>query len=50
MPIRKIKGDKIMNIELRILKIMNRIAKLEDRGENTSIVAKLRRELRRLGA
>lgn len=38
-----------MNIELRKLKIMNRIAKLEDRGDNESIVKKLKRELRRLG-
>ena len=38
-----------MNIELRKLKIMNRIAKLEDRGDNAPIVNKLKRELRRLG-
>ena len=39
-----------MNIELRKLKIMNRIAKLESRGENAPIIAKLRRELKRVGA
>ena len=39
-----------MNIELRKLKITNRIAKLEDRGDNAPIVKKLRRELKRLGA
>lgn len=39
-----------MNIELRKLKIMNRIAKLEARGDNETIVKKLKRELRRLGA
>ena len=38
-----------MSIELRKLKIMNRIAKLEERGENEPIVKKLRRELARLG-
>ena len=38
-----------MNIELRKLEIMNRIAKLESRGDNAPIVAKLRRELKRLG-
>lgn len=39
-----------MNIELRKLKIMNRIVKLEDRGDNAPIVNKLKRELKRLGA
>ena len=39
-----------MNIELRKLKIMNRIAKLEDKGDNAPIVKKLRRELKKLGA
>ena len=38
-----------MNNELRKLKIMNRIAKLEDRGDNAAIVSKLKRELKRLG-
>lgn len=38
-----------MNTELRKLKIMNRIAKLEDRGDNAPIINKLRRELKRLG-
>jgi hypothetical protein len=38
-----------MSIELRKLKIMNRIAKLEDRGDNAPIVNKLKRELKRLG-
>jgi len=38
-----------MNVELRKLIIMNRIAKLEDRGDNAPIIAKLRRELKRLG-
>ena len=39
-----------MNIELRILKIMNRIAMLESRGDNEPIIKKLKRELVRLGA
>ena len=39
-----------MNIELRKLKIMNQIAKLEARGGNEPIIKKKRRELRRLGA
>lgn len=39
-----------MNIELRKLEIMNRIAKLESRGGNESIVKKLKRELKRLDA
>lgn len=39
-----------MNIELRKLKIMNRIAKLESRGGNEPIVKKLKRELKRLDA
>jgi hypothetical protein len=39
-----------MNIELRKLKIMNRIAKLESRGNNEPIIKKKHRELRRLGA
>lgn len=39
-----------MNIELRKLKIMNRIAKLEDRGDNAPIVKKLKRELKKLNA
>ena len=39
-----------MNIELRKLKIMNRIAKLEARGGNESIIKKRKRELKRLGA
>ena len=39
-----------MNVELRKLIIMNRIAKLEARGDNEKIVKKLKRELVRLGA
>ena len=39
-----------MNIELRKLKNMNRIAKLESRGGNEPIIKKLRRENKRLGA
>ena len=39
-----------MSIELRKLKIMNRIAKLESRGGNEPIVKKLRREYKRLDA
>lgn len=39
-----------MNIELRKLKIMNRIAMLESRGGNENIVKKLKRELKRLDA
>ncbi len=38
-----------MNIELKKLKITNRIAKLESRGGNEPIVKKLRREQKRLG-
>jgi hypothetical protein len=48
--IKRIKGDNDMNIELRKLKIMNRIAKLESRGNNEPIIKKKHRELRRLGA
>ena len=39
-----------MNIELRKLKIMNRIAMLESRGSNEHIIKKLKRELVRLSA
>ena len=39
-----------MNIELRKLKIMNRIAMLESRGGNEPIIKKLKRELVRLSA
>ena len=39
-----------MNNELRKLKIMNRIAKLESKGDNEAIIKKLRREQKRLGA
>lgn len=38
-----------MNTELRKLKIMNRIAKLESKGGNEPIIKKLRRELKRIG-
>ena len=38
-----------MSAELRKLKIMNRIAKLESRGGNETVVKKLKRELTRLG-
>lgn len=38
-----------MNVELRKLKITNRIAKLESRGGNEPIMKKLKRELARLG-
>jgi hypothetical protein len=50
LPTRRIKGENIMNIELRKLKIMNRIATLESRGNNEPIIKKLKRELRRLEA
>ena len=44
------KGDEIMfSKELRKLIILNRIAKLEDKGDNESIIKKLKRELRRMG-
>ena len=39
-----------MSIELKKLKIMNRIAKLETRGDNAPIIKKLKRELAKLGA
>ena len=39
-----------MNNELKKLQIMNRIAKLEERGDNAPIISKLRRKLRKIGA
>lgn len=39
----------MFNKELRKLIILNRIAKLEDKGDNEPIIKKLRRELRRMG-
>jgi hypothetical protein len=42
------RGDAIMNIELKKMMIENRIAKLEDRGGNAPIIKKLKRELKRL--
>ena len=39
----------MFNKELRKLIIINRIAKLEEKGDNEAIVKKLRRELRRMG-
>lgn len=38
-----------MSVELRKLIITNRLAKLEDRGNNAPIINKLKRELKRLG-
>ena len=38
-----------MSTELRRLIITNRLAKLEDRGNNAPIINKLKRELKRLG-
>jgi hypothetical protein len=39
----------MFNKELRKLIILNRIAKLEDKGDNETIIKKLKRELRRMG-
>lgn len=38
-----------MSTELRKLIIANRLAKLEDRGNNVPIINKLKREQKRLG-